>query len=79
MDETQFDDFKSPKTYVNDTIGKVIEKQLTEVEEFKDEYIDLPISMADAPKEELRDMYVQYIQRAGDVNQVNYCDYHTKS
>ena len=47
MEETQFDDFKSPETYVNDTIGKVIEKQLTEVEEFKDEYIDLPISMAD--------------------------------
>lgn len=79
MEETIFDDFKSPKTYVNETIGKVIEKQLTEVEEFKDEYIDLPISMADSPKDELRDMYVQYIQRAGDVNQVSYCDYHTKS
>ncbi len=79
MEETQFNDFKSPEIYVNDTIGKVIEKQLTEVEEFKDEYIDLPISMADSPKDELRDMYVQYIQRAGDVNQVSYCDYHTKS
>jgi len=37
--EDQFDDFKVPETaaYVNDAIGRVFEKELTEVEQFKDD------------------------------------------
>ena len=74
-DNTTFDDFKEPESYVNETIGRVIEKQQTEVEDFKENSIDMALLMSSNPKDELRDMYVQYIQGAGDISQVNYCDY----
>ena len=40
--EDQFDDFKVPEAaaYVNEAIGKVFEKELTEVEQFKDDLDD---------------------------------------
>ena len=61
-DNTTFDDFKEPESYVNETIGRVIEKQQTEVEDFKENSIDMALLMSSNPKDELRDMYVQYIQ-----------------
>ena len=74
-ENTTFDDFKEQESYVNETIGRVIEKQQTEVEDFKENSIDMTLLMSNSPKDELRDMYVQYIQGAGDISQVNYCDY----
>ena len=46
--EDQFDDFKVPETaaYVNDAIGRVFEKELTEVEQFKED-LDDQLLMAD--------------------------------
>ncbi len=40
--EDQFDDFKTPETasYVNEVIGRVFEKELTEVEQFKEDLDD---------------------------------------
>ena len=40
--EEQFDDFKVPEAsaYVNETIGRVFEKELTEVELFKEDLDD---------------------------------------
>ncbi len=74
--EDQFDDFKVPETaaYVNEAIGRVFEKELSEVEQFK-EGLDDTIEMSDSPKEELTKMIVGYIQGMGDVDQVNICSY----
>ena len=46
--EDQFDDFKVPEAaaYVNDAIGRVFEKELTEVELFKED-LDDQLLMAD--------------------------------
>ena len=46
--EDQFDDFKVPETsaYINDAIGRIFEKELTEVELFKEE-LDDQLIMAD--------------------------------
>ena len=67
-ENTTFDDFKEQESYVNETIGRVIEKQQTEVEDFKENSIDMTLLMSNSPKDELRDMYVQYIQGAGDIS-----------
>ncbi len=75
-DERAFDDFEQQSSFVNETIGKVFEKEQTEVEEFKENSIDSVISMADSPRDELLDMFVQYIQGSGDINQVTPCSYH---
>ena len=78
--DNQFDDFKTPEavTYVNETIGKVFEQELTEVEQFKEE-LDEQLMMADSPQDELTEMIVGYVQGAGDVNQVNICSYRAKN
>ena len=78
--DDQFDDFKTPgdSPYVNETIGKVFEQELTEVEQFKDE-LDEQLMMADSPQDELTEMIIGYIQGAGDVNQVNICSYRAKN
>ena len=46
--EDKFDDFKVPEAaaYVNDAIGRVFEKELTEVEQFKED-LDDQLLMAD--------------------------------
>ena len=46
--EDLFDDFKVPETaaYVNEAIGRVFEKELTEVEQFKED-LDDQLLMAD--------------------------------
>ena len=78
--EDQFDDFKVPEAaaYVNDAIGRVFEKELTEVEQFKED-LDDQLLMADNPQDELTEMIIGYIQGAGDVNQVNICSYRAKN
>ena len=64
--EDQFDDFKVPEAaaYVNDAIGRVFEKELTEVEQFKED-LDDQLLMADNPQDELTEMIIGYIQGAG--------------
>lgn len=76
-----FDDFKLPEEdtpFVNESIGNVIEKELTEVERFKEDFDDQLI-MSDHPKDELAKIIVGYIQACGDVNQVNLCSYKGKN
>lgn len=71
----QFDDFKPSETsYVSEAISKVFEKELSEVEQFKEE-LDDQLTLADDPKEELTNMIIGYIQGMGDVDQVNICGY----
>ena len=77
MDENNnlFDDFKAPEaSYVSEAISKVFEKELSEVEQFKEE-LDDQLTLADDPKEELTNMIIGYIQGMGDVDQVNICSY----
>ena len=74
-EENQFNDFMEPEaSYVNEAIGKVFEKELSEVEQFKED-LDDQLMMADNPKDELTNMIVGYIQGMGDVDQVNICSY----
>lgn len=72
-----FDDFKPVEeqgSFVNETIGSVIEKELTEVEQFKEKF-DEPFLVAEHPKDDLMETVVNYIQSCGDVNQVYFCSY----
>ena len=81
MEENQvFDDFKTPEAsiYVNDTIGRVFEKELSDIEQFKED-LDDQLMMADSPKDQLTEMIIGYIQGVGDVNQVNICSYRAKN
>lgn len=76
-----FDDFKPAEeqaTFVNETIGNVIERELTEVEQFKEDF-DEQLLMADNPKDDLTQIIVGYIQGCGDVNHVNICSYKSKN
>lgn len=76
-----FDDFKpaeEPAAFVNETIGNVIERELSEVELFKEEFDD-QLLMSDNPKDNLTQIIVGYIQGCGDVNQVNICSYKSKN
>lgn len=80
FDNTEtFDDFKIPEeqpAFVNDSIGNVIEKELTEVEQFK-EKLDEPLLVAEHPKDVLMATVVKYIQGCGDINQVYFCSYNS--
>ncbi len=76
-----FDDFKEPEQtpqYINDAISKVLEKELTVVEKFKQDF-DEQLMLSDNPKSQFTDIAIEYIQGAGDVNQVNRCEYYSKS
>ena len=76
-DNNQFNDFKevdSTPEYVNEAIGEVFRKEISEVETYKDG-LDETLLMADYPKDELTSMIIGYIQRLGDVDQVNICSY----
>ena len=76
-----FDDFKPVEeqaAFVNETIGNVIERELTEVEQFKEDFDD-QLLMSDNPKDDLTQIIVGYIQGCGDVNQVNICSYKSKN
>ena len=78
MDENnQFDDFKeadSSQEYVSEAIGEVFKKEISEVEQFKED-LDDQLIMFDSPRDELTSMIVGYIQGMGDVDQVNICSY----
>lgn len=76
--EEQFDDFKvaeeSPEME-NVFANTIVAKELTEVEQYKEEVLDEILGMADSPKDELTQLVVGYIQAMGDVDQVNLCSY----
>lgn len=74
----EFDDFKPAKVDdgINDTVKKVIEKELSELETFKADNDDMIFSYEE-PKQALTEMMVEYIQNVGDVNEVNYCSFNT--
>ena len=78
MDENnQFDDFKeadSSQESVSEAIGEVFKKEISEVEQFKED-LDDQLIMFDSPRDELTSMIVGYIQGMGDVDQVNICSY----
>ena len=77
----EFDDFKSvveEPAFVNEAISRIMEKELTAVEQFKEE-LDDQLMMSDSPKDLLTEMIVGYIQGCGDVNQVNICSYKTSN
>ncbi len=75
-----FDDFKpaGEATVENKEIKKVLEKELSEIEEFKVDFDD-QLQMSNHPKDELTNIVVQYIQGVGDVNQVNICSFEGKN
>ena len=76
--EEQFDDFKvaeeSPEME-NVVANTIVAKELTEVEQYKEEVLDEILGMADSPKDELTQLVVGYIQAMGDVDQVNLFSY----
>lgn len=79
--EFTFDDFKEAEEtpqYINDSINNILEKELTAVEAFKQDFDD-QLMISDDPKSLLTDMVIEYIQGAGDANQVNRCEYYSKS
>lgn len=74
-----FDDFRpSESSFLNETIGSIVERELTEAEKFKED-LDDQLLMADSPKDELTELIIGYIQAVGDANQVNLCSYKSKS
>lgn len=76
-----FDDFKPAEeqtAYVSDAICNVIEKELSEVEQFKEDF-DEQLLMADNPKDDLTQIIIGYVQGCGDVNHVNICSYKSKN
>lgn len=78
--DLEFNDFQveDSAAYVNESIGNVIEKELSEVESFKED-LDDQLAMADDPKSHLTEMVIEYIQGVGDVSQVNLCSYNSKT
>lgn len=77
-EEDQFDDFKPAMVDdgVTDSVKKVIEKELSELETFKADNDEM-IFGYEEPKQALTEMMVEYIQNVGDVNEVNYCSFNT--
>lgn len=74
-----FDDFKPANAeFVNENIVKVLNKEQTEVEKFKEDFDD-QLLMANRPKDQLTEIVIGYIQGCGDVNQVNVCSYRAKN
>ena len=83
MDSTnnvyEFDDFKpAGEKYINENIGNILQKEQSEVENFKEDFDDT-LQMSDDPTDLLTRTVVGYIQGVGDVNQVNYCSYRAKN
>ena len=79
--EFTFDDFKEQEpssSYINDSIKEIIKKELTEVESFKQDFDD-QLLLSDFPKAQFTEIALEYIQGAGDANQVNICEYYSKS
>ena len=69
----EFDDFRLPEeeiAFVNESIGKVFEKELTEVERFKED-LDEQLMMSDYPKDDLTKIIVGYIQGCIDSKEIS--------
>lgn len=76
--EDQFDDFKTAEdAHKNENlyVNTIVAKELTEVEQYKEDVLDEILGMADSPKDELTQLVIGYIQAMGDVDQVNLCSY----
>ena len=76
-----FDDFKEQENtpqYINDSISDILKKELTAVEAFKQDFDD-QLLLSDDPKYQFTDIAIEYIQGAGDINQVSRCEYYSKS
>lgn len=75
-DTEQFDDFKDPSyaNVVDPTIDKIINKELSDVEQFKVGF-DETLEMSSDPKYELMNTIIGYIQGIGDVDQVEICEF----
>lgn len=74
----EYDDFKVAEDSVeseNNVANAIVAKELTEVEQYKEEVLDEILGMAESPKDELTQLVVGYIQAMGDVDQVNICSY----
>lgn len=74
----EFDDFKvveASSEMGNIVVNTIVAKELTEVEQYKEEVLDEILGMAESPKDELTQLVVGYIQAMGDVDQVNICSY----
>ena len=78
--EEQFDDFKVAESPIAEyeAINKVFQKELSEVEKFKEDFDD-QLLFSDNPKDLLTEMIVGYDQGVGDVNQVNICSYRARN
>ncbi len=74
----EFDDFKVAEDSVETEsilVNNIVAKELTEVEQYKEDVLDEILGMAENPKDELTQLVVDYIQAMGDVDQVNICCY----
>lgn len=74
----EFDDFKVVEDAVeseNVVANTIVARELTEVEQYKEDMLDEILGMAESPKDELTQLVVSYIQAMGDVDQVNICSY----
>ena len=74
----EFDDFKVVEDAVeseNVVANTIVARELTEVEQYKEDMLDEILGMAESPKDELTHLVVGYIQAMGDVDQVNICSY----
>jgi hypothetical protein len=79
LEQEIYDDFKPAEAaFVNNDLSKVLEKELSEIEAFKEDFDD-QLMMNPHPQDELTSIAIAYIQGAGDVNQVNICNYHAKN
>lgn len=78
-DKLEFDDFKkaenSIETIEDSKTNAIVTKELTEVEQYKEDILDETLGMAENPKDELTQLVIGYIQAMGDVDQVNICSY----
>lgn len=74
----EFNDFKAAEKTVeveSIVVDTIVAKELTEVEQYKEDVLDEILGMAENPKDELTQLVVGYIQAMGDVDQVNICSY----
>lgn len=74
----EFDDFKVAEENVefeNMVATNIVARELTEVEQYKEDMLDETLGISENPKDELTQMIVGYIQAMGDVDQVNFCSY----
>jgi len=74
--DEQFGDFQPEdgQEQENVEISKVLERELSETEEFKEDFDDV-LAMSDDPKAALTEQAVQYVQASCDADEVNLVSY----